>query len=332
VGPALALPLFGVSLAVTLLAARTFARRLDHLGVRFGFPEALIGLITALAADGPEISAALFALAKGAPDVSVGVLVGSNAFNLAAMLGISGVLAGSVLVSRGALLLEGAIGVAITLLAAAVLLRWLGAVAAALAAAGLLLPYLWIVVGGLELAVRRRKVGTRVMALARALAQRPQRERTAPPASPTHHVLALVVADVALIIAGSAGMVQSALALGDRAGVSRAVLGVLVLAPLTSIPNAITGVRLGLASRSAALVGETFNSNTINLGGGVIAPALFTSLIALTGTAKLELAWLLGMTAVTVWMLWRRAGMGRAGAALLIVLYLGFVVVAAASP
>ena len=54
--PILAAPLFLVSLAVTLAAARLFARRLDRLGVRFGFPEALIGLLTALAADGPEIS------------------------------------------------------------------------------------------------------------------------------------------------------------------------------------------------------------------------------------------------------------------------------------
>src|SRR5438067_6961919 len=111
--PALAVPLFLVSLVVTLAAARLFARRLDRLGVRFGFPEALIGLLTALAADGPEISSALFALIKGANDVGIGVLVGSNGFNLAAMIGVSGVLAGGVLVARGTLLLEGSIGAAV---------------------------------------------------------------------------------------------------------------------------------------------------------------------------------------------------------------------------
>src|ERR1700748_1339699 len=110
--PAVGAPLFLVSLLVTLAAARLFALRLDRLGVRFGFPEAMIGLLTALAADGPEISSALFALARGAHTASVGVLVGSNAFNLAAMIGISGLLAGSVLLPREALWLEGAIGAA----------------------------------------------------------------------------------------------------------------------------------------------------------------------------------------------------------------------------
>src|SRR5205807_9932062 len=132
--------------------------------------------------------------------------------------------------------------------------------------------------------------------------------------NPTHHLLALAVVDVALIVAGSAGMVQSALDLGGRWGVSRAVLGVLVLAPLTSLPNALTGVRLGLAGRSAALVGETFNSNTINLAAGVIVPSLFVTLGAISATGKLELVWLIVMTALTLALLSRPAGMRRGGA------------------
>src|SRR5579862_2378648 len=107
VSPLLAVPLFMFSLVVTLAAARMFARRLDRLGLRFGLPEAVVGLLAALAADGPEISSALVALIKGAHSVSVGVLVGSNVFNLAAMIGVSALLAGTVLLRREALLLEG---------------------------------------------------------------------------------------------------------------------------------------------------------------------------------------------------------------------------------
>src|SRR5436305_6188255 len=145
---ALAVPLFLVSLAVTLAAARTFAVRLDRLGVRFGFPEALIGLLTALAADGPEISSALFALAKGDHNVSVGVLVGSNAFNLAAMIGVSGLLAGCVALPRATMLLEGLPGAAVTLIAVAALLQWIDAGVAAVLAAVVIVPYLVLVIGG----------------------------------------------------------------------------------------------------------------------------------------------------------------------------------------
>lgn len=103
----------------------------------------------------------------------------------------------------------------------------------------------------------------------------------------------------------------------------------LILAPLTSVPNAITAVRLGLAGRGAALVGETLNSNSINLGVGALAPALFTSLGVLTMTAKLELAWVLGMTVVCIALLARPRGMRRREASVVIILYLGFVAIEA---
>src|SRR5690242_15471226 len=183
-----ALALFLVSLPVTLLAAQMFARRLDHLGVRFGFPEALIGLLTALAADGPEISSALFALAKGAHNVSVGVLVGSNAFNLAAMIGVSGLLAGCVALPRATMLLEGLPGLVVTLIAVALLLQWIGAGLAAVLAVLVIVPYLVLVIGG----------GRRTQA---------SRERSSEPRPdhPVRGLLALIVLDVALIVAGSAG-------------------------------------------------------------------------------------------------------------------------------
>ena len=121
---ALAVPLFLVSLAVTLAAARLFARRLDRLGVRFGFPEALIGLLTRWRRTGRR-SPPRCSLTKGAHDVGVGVLVGSNGFNLAAMIGVSALITGRVRLARETLLFEGTVGLIITLLASALLLRWL---------------------------------------------------------------------------------------------------------------------------------------------------------------------------------------------------------------
>ena len=321
--PPLAIPLFVVSLAVTLLAARLFARRLDRLGVRLGFPEALIGLLTALAADGPEISSALFALVKGANDVGVGVIVGSNTFNLAAMLGVSGILAGSVWVSRPVLALEGTTAVAITLIAVAVLFGWVAPVFAVVLAACVLVPYVTFL-----LRARRSASVPPPSAPAQrrgGIAAYIERVRRPSAEDPTHHLLALIVIDVALIVAASAGMVQAVLSLGEHWHVSRAALGVLVLAPLTSIPNALTGVRLGIARRSTALVGEAFNSNTINLAAGVVVPSLVVTFGALTATAETQLLWLVAMTAIALFMLARPRGVSRPQAWLLIALYGGFV-------
>ena len=213
--PVLAIPLFVASLAVTLLAARFFAQRLDSIGTRFGLPEAMIGLLTAVAADGPEISSAMVALVKGAHSTSVGVLVGSNAFNLAAMIGVSALLTGCVALSRRDLAPEGAMCVVVTVLGAAVLLRWLSPVTGVVLTVAAVIPYaLW-----LRNAERH------------ALAGHP---KAVPSTRATHHLLGLIVVDVALIVGGSFGMVESALSLGHRWGVSEALLGVLILGPLTA--------------------------------------------------------------------------------------------------
>ena len=143
----------------------------------------------------------------------------------------------------------------------------------------------------------------------------------------THHQIALMAVDLSLIIAGSFGMVQAALTLGDHWGITPGVVGALILGPLTSLPNALTGVRLGRARRGAALVTEALNSNTINLVAGVALPSLFVTLTAKSAKDQLDLALLAVAMVATVGLLAPRKGMRRAGAALIVTLYAAFVAV-----
>ena len=129
--PGLAIVVFLASALLTFAAAAFFADRLDHIGPRLGLPEVVVGLLTAVAADAPEISSALIALSRGEKQVSLGVVLGSNVFNLAAMIGVSAVLAGAVTLRRNALVIEGAVGLLATLVAGALVvgfsrrgLRW----------------------------------------------------------------------------------------------------------------------------------------------------------------------------------------------------------------
>jgi cation:H+ antiporter len=228
-------------------------------------------------------------------------------------------LAGSIRLSRDTLLLEGASGACVMLLGVAVLLGWLAPVLAVALTACVLIPYVLAISGA------DRFLGR----LAGTLDPEPPKPRPRNPTSddPTHHLLGLIVLDVTLIVAGSIGMVQAALTLGEHWGISTAVLGTLILAPLTSLPNAVTAARLGLAGRGAALVGETFNSNTINLAAGVIAPSLFVTFTAPSSTAKLQLGWLVAMTCVCLLALAKKRGIRRPEAAAVIALYVGFVAI-----
>jgi cation:H+ antiporter len=126
-------------------------------------------------------------------------------------------------------------------------------------------------------------------------------------------------------VAGSVGAVRAATDLADAWSVPRVLVGVIVLAILTSLPNAWTGVRFGLQQRGSALMSETLNSNSINIVAGLALPAAFGSLASFSTLDKFDVAWLLGMTAVALVLFGRRDGAGRAAGASLIVLYAVFV-------
>ena len=65
-------------------------------------------MIAALAANTPEISSAVTALFFGQHDVGVGIIIGSSIFNLAALLGLSALIAGRLIVRRQGVIFNGA--------------------------------------------------------------------------------------------------------------------------------------------------------------------------------------------------------------------------------
>src|SRR2546429_9498928 len=81
-----ALLLLTAAFAVTVAASVVLARELDRIGERLGFSEALLGMVTALGADAPEIASAVAAVGAGHQDTGGGGVVGPNVFKLAALL------------------------------------------------------------------------------------------------------------------------------------------------------------------------------------------------------------------------------------------------------
>jgi cation:H+ antiporter len=323
--PTLAAPLFVVSVAVMLLASAQFAQRLDHIGLRLGLPEALLGLLTALAADAPEISSAISALVQGDHSVAVGVVVGSNAFNLAAMLGLSAVVAARVRVRHVTLELEAFVGLWLVAVMLAVAAGALVPTAGAGLVAAVVVPYVALLAAGPRLLRWLPAAESRFVRRSFGEPHRPERALSS--RSDVLGLLAVLLIALTVIVAGSVGAVRSATDLADAWSVPEELVGVIVLAILTSLPNAWTGVRFGLQQRGSALISETLNSNSINLVAGLAVPAALGSFGAFSGLSVFNLAWLFGMTAVTLVLFGRPGGAGRGAGAFLIALYTVFVAV-----
>jgi Ca2+/Na+ antiporter len=119
-----------------------------------------------------------------------------------------------------------------------------------------------------------------------------------------------------------------ALLLGARWRISSAWLGTVVLAALTSLPNAYAAVRLGLRGNGPAVVSEAFNSNTLNLVAGISLPALFVGGVGAAPGSARDLAWLLALTLAAIGLGALRGRLGRLGGLLLIAVYVVFLAVA----
>jgi cation:H+ antiporter len=325
--PAFATPLFVASIALMLLASAAFARRLDHIGLRLGLPEALLGLLTALAADAPEVSSAIAALLQGKHDVAVGVVVGSNAFNLAAMLGVSAVVAGRVRARHEMLELEAFVGLWLLAVMLAVIAGGLGATTGGVLAAVVAVPYVALLAGGPRLARRLPFSAAESRFVHRSFGEAHRRARPLDSRREAAGALLVLLFALCLIVAGSVGAVRAATDLADAWSVPEALVGVVVLAVLTSLPNAWTGVRFGLQRRGSALMSETLNSNSINIVSGLAVPAALGTLTAFSGLAIFDVAWLIGMTAAALVLFGKRDGGGRGAGAFLIVLYAVFLAV-----
>lgn len=83
----------GVGLLVLLLSSRLLVWGAVGIAQALGVSDLIIGLtIVALGTSLPELAASVMSALKGEPDIAVGNVIGSNLFNLLAVLGIPGLI------------------------------------------------------------------------------------------------------------------------------------------------------------------------------------------------------------------------------------------------
>lgn len=308
------LALFVCAVAVMTGGSFGLSWGLERVGRRYLVPSAIMGLVTALGADAPEITTAMTALAHGHHDIGLGVVLGSNLFNLAALVALGAVMAGGLSIRRESLILNGLASLAVTGAAALALYRLLSPRRALAILAGVSAVYVLLDLWR----------GDRPSSRAGASSEAPGADTsgTRPPALWTW---AAVVVALAAIVGGAIYTARTAIQLWSDAGLPRPVLGGLVLAVLSSLPNAFTSAQLARRGRGAAVMGETIGSNTINIVVGVGVPAWIFGLGHVRFASRLELWWLIAMTAATALLALPDGRLGRRRGLLLIGGYLAFV-------
>lgn len=296
----------------------------------------VLGVLTALGADSPEIASAIVALISGKQDLGVGIVLGSNLFNLAALLGLGAVVAGQVGAAPAKTVLNGATAVGITFVAAGLIVKDLNPIAAAITTLLIIGLYMYVLATGydwtrhfpsrwqhlLRVNSREAKHDTRGMA------DQHHKDRSGEKDGNTDEKswkpALLILLGLTGIVLGSIGLINYATAIA-QGWLPEAVLGTFVLASLTGLPNSFTAVRLARSGKGAAVLTETFNSNSINIVAGLLLPAVVFGESSAGSLVILDLSFLLLMTALAVLLSARSARLTRGQGVLLMALYCGFI-------
>ncbi|HEX4219750.1 MAG TPA: hypothetical protein VHZ02_15345 [Acidimicrobiales bacterium] len=325
VGPSIAALGFGAG--VSLASSWVLVARLERLGERLRLSEALFGLVAALAADAPEITASVTALVHRQRAVGVGVTIGSNVFNLASLLGLSAVVAWRIGLLRKAVALGGTVAVAISLVC---LLAVGGVVAAGTGLAIVLIvlvPYA-LLLGAPRAACARLRLPSRWAAwLSSAVAAEAEAEEGIRPRHGRPVDAWVALGALAVVVVASVAMEQGASSLGTHYGIADIVIGALVLAAVTSLPNAVAAVYLARRGRGAAALSTALNSNAINVTAGLLIPATVIGLSKPSASGWVVAGWYVGLTVVTLLLAYAHWGLSRASGLLIMFLYALFVVV-----
>jgi cation:H+ antiporter len=329
VSTALRVLIFVAGVATSVGASWILVSRLERVGHRLGVSEALLGMIAALAADTPEITTAVTALANHDRRIGAGVVLGANAFNLAVLLGVSALLAGFIALHRRVIIMSGAVALWVAVVALAGVHGTIAPGVALAVALAALVPYATILAAGpARLRLRpawsrwlEQAIGEEELELAGAMTTRRGDSRDA------------VVAGLALlvVVGASVAMEHAAVALGRHYSIAGILVGALVLAAVTSLPNAVAGVYLAVRGRGAAALSTALNSNVINVVGGLLIPGAIVGLGVPSDQMNLVAAAYLALTLLALTCAYIGRGLSRAGGALIVATYAAFTIALIAS-
>lgn len=298
-------------LALLYFGAEWLVGGAARLALRFGLPPLAVGLtVVAYGTSSPELVVSLGAAFTGKPDLAVGNVVGSNIFNIAAILGLCALItpirADAQIIRR-----EIPIMIGLSLLLGGLLwdravTRWEG---------------LLLLAGAVGYTVYTLRAARRL--------PDPQLDievqAELPPAKGSlGRQLLLIAAGTLLLVGGGHGFVTGAVQLARLAGLSDAVIGLTIVSCGTSLPELATSLVAAFRRQAAISVGNIIGSNIFNIIG-ILGLTAVVHPLAAGGITLVDLAYMIVVAVALLPMMTTRHTLERWEAVLLLVSYAAYV-------
>ena len=249
--------------------AEALVRGASKLALSFGISPLVVGLtIVAMGTSAPEVAVSVGAATRGATDLAIGNVVGSNVLNVLFVLGASAIVT-PLLVAQQLIKQEVPI-----MIGASILLFGLALDRSISLTDGVLLVALLVVYTIFVIWQSRRanaafqaEAGSEIASLTKGSWD-----------DKLPMQLLLVLAGLGLLILGADWFVQGAVRVATSFGVSELVIGLTVVALGTSLPEIVTSLMAAVRGERDMAVGNVVGSNIFNILGclglsAIAAPA-----------------------------------------------------------
>lgn len=273
----------------------------------------VIGLtIVATGTSLPELTVGVSAALRGAADLVVGTVVGSNIFNIGLVIGLTALLR-PMTVHPTAVRYEWpfmfVVSVLFAVLARDGRLDRLDGLALLL----VLALFLWFV-------VHIGRIGVDRAEQADLAAQVDARELSDGPTL-LWKALGWIVAGIALLTLGGEALVRGASDLARAIGISERLIGLTIVAIGTGSPEIATSIIAMRRGEGAIALGNVIGSNLLNIAGILGLAALIAPTAVHPAILGGDLRWMLALSALLLPIMWWRSTVSRLEGGLLLGLY-----------
>lgn len=249
----------------------------------------VIGLtVVALATSLPELAVSLMAALRGNPDLALGNVVGSNMFNIAAIVGITAVLFPPLVFRSKKLRFD--VGMMIAASALLIGFGWTGTIARieGLVLLAILAIFLWV-------RVRSAPDIDEIDEIEEAAALA-NLEVHGNKAGRVLLSMVLILAGTGLLTGGAELLVRGAVAIARIAGVTERVIAITLVSAGTGLPELATAIVAGLRKQPSVAIGNVIGSNIFNVLGILGTVSLVREIPASPQIVREDALWMIGFS------------------------------------
>ncbi len=299
------------SLVLLYFGAEGLVRGSASLALRLGLTPLVVGLtVVAMGTSMPEVLVSVKAAMQGRGDLAVGNVVGSNIFNVGAILGLTALLS-PMKVQFQLIKIDAPIMVAVSL--GLVALLWDGTIGRVEGA---------VLFGGL-IAYTAGNIW-----LARRTATKEVESEFAEgvPARSGSVLLDwfFILGGLGILVIGARLLTENSVALARSFGVSEAVIGLTIVAAGTSVPELAASIVAAMKKEPDIALGNVIGSNIFNILG-ILGIASLLAPLSAPNISHFDLWTMVAIAAALVPMLWTGLRVSRAEGAALFAAYCGYV-------